>query len=190
MEKNRKKRGELVLLAIFLLVADIAIVLFLTWQSARIFARSDFFAKNMEKLALFEQVDHRNDALGLIFEAETDTRSLEDAFNSLKDKKAITKEDKGDLYEKIDALERDIRNIEIEYGRYITDVSVEINPHKNQDIDDFMRRTLALSQKGKRLVRYMENFIYSKNSPAPDQIALIERSFANVHWQIDSLKKK
>jgi len=88
----------------------------------------------------------------------------------------------------IDELEKNTENLNAEYIQYATDISIDINPYKDQGIEDFMVHSKDLRVKTERLARYMESFIYSEKQPTEDQVSLMEKTFANAYWEIDRLK--
>lgn len=175
---------------LLLVAANAIIILFIAYNLLKILKESDFFVRNMERLTLSEQNEHKENMLQIMEKLKNDSDSLRSGFDDLKDKRAVNYQDKADIYQKIDNLEKDIRNLDVEHDYYITDISIDINPYKDRGIENFMDHSENLSVKAKRLVRYMEYFIYTKGAPTADQVTLIERGFANVDWETDILEKQ
>ncbi|NTU66619.1 MAG: hypothetical protein HGB08_01720 [Candidatus Moranbacteria bacterium] len=187
---EKKIERKKLFLAVFLVFVNIAILAFLAIESLHILIGSPFFAGRMRALTLHEQEEHREAMLGIIGKIGEDTDILKNDFENLKERRIMDLRDKEDTYRHIDDLEKDIKNLDIEYIQYATDVSVDINPYKDQGIEDFMAHSKNLQVKAGRLAGYMESFIYAEKQSTDDQVSLMEKTFANTYWEIDTLENE
>lgn len=185
-KKEIKKKTPL--FAVFLVSVNIFIIGFIILKSLDIFISSPFFAGKMRALTIGEQNEHRDAMMGIITKIAEDADVLKNDFENLKERKIMDIRDKEDIYQNIDDLEKESESLSVAYVQYATDISIDINPYKDQEIEDFMTHSKDLKVKTERLARYMENFIYSEKQPTDDQVSLMEKTFTNAYWEIDRLK--
>jgi len=188
MRRKRKKTNELRNKISFfaLLVFDGLFLIFLIWQIGRIsWAETRKF---FVSVAAKEEMEHKNGIREHVEIIENQLSSLEERLADMQNKdEIISLDEKVDLQNKLEELEKEAQRIEIEFYHHQSDFSLEINPFRDGSIDNLFNKIWNLPLKINRFIRSYEAMVF-RGYLAKDQAKLIQKNLNSVRWQIGEIR--
>jgi len=104
-----------------------------------------------------------------------------------KKKKILNLDKKTEIFEKIKLLEKNSADIDMEYGEYKNDLSLQFYPGRDKEVDSYFNRARILPLKIGRFTRGVEEMLYS-SYPTSDNYELAKRALYDLRWQLAETK--